>query len=63
MLSSFSVTGVGSWMSSNGAREGGQMSYFGVDVDTSAQSVTLNLANPMVSVDGPWELTFPTGGK
>lgn len=49
-------------MQSLGGLGGQQMDEFGVPVDLGAGQVTLQLSGPIVTVDGPWELTFAADG-
>ncbi len=50
-------------MQSMGRRGGEQLDYFGVPVEPDAQEVTIQLSAPIVTVEGPWELSFPVGGE
>jgi hypothetical protein len=58
LFSTFSVDGRGSWMSSNGARDGAQMSRFGVELGAGQQEARLNLSHPLFNVEGPWVLAI-----
>ncbi len=63
-LSSFRVEGGGaSRMSSMGANNGEQMSRFGVLLAPGQDQVKLVLADPMLNLEGPWELTFALDTK
>lgn len=61
-LASFNIKG-SSWSSSFGSGDGSQLDRLGVPVDPAAQEVTIHLDLPLVVVEGPWKLTFPTDGR
>lgn len=63
MLSSFGLTGSGSWSSSNGAKDGQQMDQFGVEIEPGQETVELQLGFPLVNLEGSWEMTFPVASS
>ncbi len=63
LLSAFNLVGSGSSLSTYGAKDGAQMDRFGLALASGQTEVTLRFSYPLVSVEGPWQLTFPAGGK
>jgi hypothetical protein len=63
MLSTFSVDARASALMSSGAKEGRQMDRFGVELRPGQTEAKLRFTHPMVSVQGPWVMTFPAGGQ
>lgn len=51
------------YMQSFGAMDGGQMDRFGIALEGPADEVTIRLVNPIVVVEGPWEITLPVEGR
>jgi hypothetical protein len=63
MLSAFSLEGTRSWSSAIGASGGHQMSHFGVALEPGQDRVELELARPLLNVEGEWKMTFPVAPK
>jgi hypothetical protein len=62
-LSTFSFVGPRSWGSTMGAMDGRQMNHLMVDIEPGQERVELELARPMLNVEGEWTMTFPVGAR